>query len=125
METTRRKSGRLIEIALFYNWGTEDWYRDTIEILRPVMIEIKQKDLVNELKMVIEDPDVIWTKAEQHKNLLELYKILVKHNLVIYKSIQTINNEQIPENREISVGKYYAWQIPAYRDILKKLIEEK
>ena len=52
----------------------------------------------------------------------EAERILLRHNLIIYKAISTIAREDVKPDKEIGIGEYYAWQIPLYRDVLKKIL---
>ena len=44
-------------------------------------------------------------------------------NLIIYINAPTLTQKPIQSNPEINIGKYYAWQLPAYSKILERLIK--
>ena len=110
----------LIEIAHDYAWNINAWLSMLKKKLLKIIISIKSKGLENELKLVIKDPDAIYHYPSQ--KMEELYKILVEENLIIYKYIPTITEKEIEEDPELGIGKYYAWQIPAYRDIISNIL---
>jgi len=94
-------------------------YRDR---LRPVVREVLSRGLGKELEMVLEDVDALF--KERNEKMLELEKILVRKNLVIYKKMKTLTGKYVKEERELGVGEYYAWQVPAYRSLVRALLHE-
>ncbi len=112
--------GKLIELALYYRWSLDKWFRDLVDRLRPIVIEIKSRNLIEELKLLIEDPDNVIDRASTKMN--ELRRFLIESNLFMYKAYSTIDSSYIHRDSELGIGEYYAWQIPAYRIALENLI---
>jgi len=110
----------LIEIAYNYKWNIDTWLNVLKRKLTKTLITIRSRNLVKELKYVIENPDTIHDKPSP--KMEELYKLLIEENLFIYKYMPTLNGGEIPKDPNLGIGKYYAWQIPAYRQILKELL---
>ncbi|MEM1545323.1 MAG: ATP-binding protein [Candidatus Methanomethylicia archaeon] len=113
--------GRLIELATTYRWCIEDWL-NTLEYhtVRRAVEEIIGRGLKDSLKDAIEDSDVFSLRVTPQT--LELRNILIKHNLIIYKPNKSIADKEIPPDLELGIGKYWAWQIPAYKILLEKLL---
>ncbi len=110
----------LIEIAYNYKWNIDTWLNVLKRKLTKTLITIRSRNLVKELKYVIENPDTIHDKPSP--KMEELYKLLIEENLFIYKYMPTLNGGEIPKDPNLGIGKYYAWQIPAYSQILKELL---
>jgi len=110
--------GRLVEIASVFRWDVSSW----IELLRGRLFEVfrivRSEDLVGELLRVIEDPDVFIHEASPRFE--KLLSILEEYNLVIYKYCMLLSREYLRPCPELGVGKYYAWQLPAYRVVLEE-----
>jgi len=111
----------LIEIALKYNWNTEQWLTKLQQQLTRVIKQIKEENLEKELTETIENPDIFIEKPSKKTHQLE--KILTQANLIIYINAPTLTQKPIPQNPELNTGKYYAWQLPAYPKTLKQLIK--
>ncbi len=110
----------LIEIALDYNWDINKWLVDLKYRLLRVVEKIKHEQLTKQLELVLEDIDLIY--EEQSKKIGKLRTMLIEENLIIYKYMNTLIGQELRENSELGIGKYYAWQIPAYRKVLKQLL---
>ncbi|RLE56585.1 MAG: hypothetical protein DRJ40_05490 [Thermoprotei archaeon] len=110
----------LIEIAHVHRWDIGSWLNTLERRLTKVLTTIRSRNLENELMKAIEDPDTVHTEATPRTE--QLQQILTEENLLIYKYVTTLHNTEVPSDLELGIGKYYAWQIPAYRDILKKLL---
>ncbi len=110
----------VIEIAYSYGWNIDLWLKDLKKILIKFITIIRSENLVNELKLVIENPDMVYEEAS--KNMMKLYNILVEENLFIYKFTSTISGIDLVQDLELGIGKYYAWQIPAYKHLLRELL---
>jgi len=113
---------KLIEIAIKHKWNTQTWLKHLEQQLLDTIRKIKAQNLLKELQQIIEDPDNIYHQATPNMN--KLYELLTEENLVIYKYINTIDNKQIPKNIELGIGKYYAWQIPAYKKVIERILNE-
>ncbi len=112
---------RLIELAVKYNWSISSWIQPIREYLEHVLQKIREQNLTVELKQVLENPDNIYHLASPKMHKLQ--QILVEENLILYKHCTTITGKHIQANLELGIGKYYAWQIPAYKQILKELLQ--
>jgi len=65
--------------------------------LRPAVKEIMSRGLGKELKMVLEDVDALF--KEHSEKMLELEKILIQRNLVIYKKVKTLTGKYVKEEK--------------------------
>ncbi len=110
----------LIEISQDYNWRIQEWFKNLTFKLTSIARQIKSKSLQEQAKYLIEDPDNVEEKASM--KMEEAYKLLVEHNLFIYKGMLTLHGEEVVENLELGIGRHYAWQIPAYKMALSELI---
>jgi len=113
---------KLVELAHLYNWRLEAMMEDYRDRMRPVVREILNRGLRKELEMVLEDVDALF--KEHNEKMLELEKILIQKNLVIYKKVKTLTEKYVKEEKELGIGEYFAWQVPAYRSIIRALLHE-
>jgi len=109
-ELTGGNPRALIEIAQF-NWNIDKWvsYLTERRVL-PTIHDIKKE----RLELVVEDPDSSWEtamKLEERGLMIEL-----SHTLVLGLPLK--------RNIELGIGKRWAWQIPAYREAVKRLLLE-
>ncbi|RLE56064.1 MAG: hypothetical protein DRJ40_06560 [Thermoprotei archaeon] len=112
----------VIDLALRHRWNVDHWIKELKYKLTEIIMEIKYRGLGKQLREVIENPDTLWYNVSEE--LRTLLKILEEQNLIIYKHHTTLTQREVPEDQEIGVGKYYAWQIPAYRQALEQLLRE-
>ena len=111
----------LISIAYMYEWNIKSWLEHLKERLRPIISEIKQQGLDKELRYLLEDPDSPWSKTSE--GMLCLYNLLIENNLFMYTGYKTLANTRLKPEPELGIGKYYAWQLPAYRYVLEELLK--
>jgi len=111
----------LINIAHMYEWNIKPWLEHLEERLRPIVSEIKQQGLSKELKYLLEDPDSPWSKPSG--GMLRLYNLLIENNLFMYTGYKTLANTRLKPEPELGIGRYYAWQLPAYRYVLGELLK--
>jgi len=100
----------LIEIAQF-NWNIDKWINYLTE--RRVLPTIHGIEKVR-LESIVKDPDSDWgtaMKLEERGLMIEL-----SHTLVLGLPLK--------KNIELGIGKRWAWQIPAYREAVKRLLLE-
>ena len=112
--------GKLVELAIRYDWALKsiiDTYRDTLE---QIVREIIGHGLKKELELVLEDVDSIYEKP--NKRMLELKEMLVERNLIIYKKRKDLCERYVKINQELGIGKYFAWQVPMYRIIMRNIL---
>ncbi|RLF21593.1 MAG: hypothetical protein DRN15_10905 [Thermoprotei archaeon] len=115
--------GKLIELASYYKWNLDNWFKELLDRLKPIAVEIMRRKLTEELKLLIDDPDNVWHKASM--KLGELYELLVEKNLFMYRGISALGEAHIPKDLDLGIGKDYAWQVPAYREALRQLLFQK
>ena len=108
-----------IDLALRYNWDTEQWIKDLRYRLAEVVRRVKLEGLEKLLAKALDDPDTLWYSGEAEK----LAHILEAENLILYKHSPTLAETDVGEDESIGIGKYYAWQIPAYREALQQLLK--
>ncbi|RLE57230.1 MAG: hypothetical protein DRJ40_02645 [Thermoprotei archaeon] len=126
-ELTGGNPRRLIEIAKWYRWNIDQWLEDLKENIRDVAKTAIKLNLVEELIKVIENPDNIDVVTTE--KMERLYKILLERNLVIYTGIPllqswTTKQRHLTPNTKLGIGRYYSWQIPAYKYALKQLLQK-
>ena len=113
--------GKLIELATTFKWNIKNmktWYKTRLE---KTIRSIAQKGLLNKLK---ETANNITTLDNIHDTKAQkLADILTEENLIIYKKWITLTGKEIPQNTEIGIGKYYAWQVPMYGKLLKEITQ--
>lgn len=99
----------LIDLASL-NWKVNVWFDKLFEDKLRHVLKVLDK---SRLRNVIEDPDSDW----------EVAKILEDYNLMI-ELRRTLTISSIPSpNSELGIGREWAWQIPAYKLILKKHLD--
>jgi len=114
--------GKLIELAKRFKWNIEMMIREYTNSLERTIVEVMRMGLLEELKMIVEDIDALYSVSSPKMSKLE--EMLVERNLIIYKKWSTISGDYVPPNREIGVGLYYAWQVPLYREVIAEIIEK-
>ena len=110
----------LIELAMDYDWNLNKWLNTLKHRLLGVVEKTRHKGLTKELEMVVEDIDSIYQNPS--KKMLELRKLLIEENLVLNKYMETLAGRELATNKDLGIGKYYAWQLPAYKEILKEIL---
>ncbi len=114
---------RLIELALDHGWDVRahlEKIYDEKKIPR-IVYNAREEGLLDNLAAVTEDPDNMYRMS----GMLRLIKILVQENLVIeLPSGKGIGGIEIPRNRELGVGRYWAWQVPVYRELIARAVRE-
>ncbi len=98
----------LIEIARL-EWSIKRWL-ETLH--RKIMFIVHDIDR-EKLRILIENPDNDWATA---KKLEEL-------GLMIYLIQSSLAQHIATPNPELGIGRYWAWQLPAYKHIINKIIE--
>ena len=119
-ELTGGNPSKLLEIAIIYKWNINTWIEYLRNRMREIFSRVKERNLIKELKLLIEDPDIL--SKEPTKELFELYDILEYENLMMYVGYPLITGKKIKRQTELGVGEYHAWQIPAYRKVLEESI---
>ncbi len=109
----------LIDLALRYGWNVERWVRDLQYRLAEVVRRARLEGFERLLAEALEDPDALWYTGGAEK----LAHLLEAENLVLYKHSPALAGAEISEDKSLGIGRYYAWQIPAYRDAIQRLLE--
>ena len=112
----------LIEVAIDYGWDVGRWLRDLGSRLLSVVERVRHEGLVRELGMVIDDVDII--HLDPSGGMIKLRNILIEENFILAKYVNTLTGEELVPSKELGIGRYYAWQLPAYRTILKSLLKQ-
>ena len=118
-----------IEIAHLYNWNIDNWLHKLKQNLRDLANLLKTQNLTKEVLQLIDEPDIL--DKEPTQKLRKAYEILLQQNLMIYTGITLLSSwvekdaskKSIQPMPDLGIGKYYAWQIPAYRIVLKELLK--
>lgn len=113
---------KLVELARRFNWSIEDMLVDYSRRLHSIVTSIAREGLLDKLELVLEDVDSL--EKIRDKDMERLENILEDNNLILYKYTTTITGGEVAEDSEIGVGKYYAWQTPLYRIVLKNILDE-
>ncbi len=111
---------KLIELAKQFKWNIREMLNLYEKKIKKLTDRIIKEGLVNELRLVIEDIDNL--DKVKTKKMEILINMLTDLNLILYKYWPTIHGEDIAEDVELGIGKYYAWQIPAYKQVLQELL---
>jgi len=114
--------GKLVELAKQFEWNLEEMKEHYRKLFHPFVLKLWKEDLIKDLVNVLNDIDIFFSKPSASKGKLQ--EILIERNLIIYKNMTTIHKIEIPPDPEISVGKYFAWQVPLYRELLREIISE-
>ncbi|BES81794.1 ATP-binding protein [Pyrodictium abyssi] len=113
----------LIQIATVYMWDIDAWLRGLdASLAAPLVAEARARGLLHALQRVVADPDSI--VAEADPALQQVARLLLKNNLIVYKAVATLTGETIPADPGLGIGSYYAWQLPAYRELLRRRLGE-
>ena len=116
----------VINVATLYRWNLRAWLNSLRESLNEVVRIVRSKGYVTELKKLIEDPDIL--NREPTPELEATYEILLENNLIMYSGVRLLSGwvdggkQYLSPNPELGVGRYYSWQIPAYRVVLNDLV---
>ena len=121
---------RLIEIAVMFKWDVEKWIVRLELELKDLAKLIRARKLIQETIQLIENPDILYESPTQ--KLEETYEVLLEHNLMMYTGVMLLTswvqrdkaNWVLRSNEGLGIGKYYAWQIPIYRQVLRELLRE-
>ena len=114
--------GKLIELCESYNWNTTKMITIYTERVRRVVREFIRKGLQSELEALIKDPDnadrILTDKMDK------TIRILIKHNMLMRVGLLLINLQKPKPDLEIGLGEHFAWQVPMYKDIMKRILSK-
>jgi len=100
----------LIDLARL-GWDSKRW----LETIRR-RVEYLVHDLdIERLRALVEDPDSDWSTAHMLEEL----------NLMIYVVRGALTQNMPSPDPALGIGRYWAWQLPAYRTIVEKIVEER
>lgn len=97
----------LIDIASF-RWNLDKWLRYVEQRIRTLIRDIDRE----KLRALVQDPDSDWRTA----------MLLEDKGLMIELNRATILGQEPDPDPELGIGKEWAWQLPIYRQILKKML---
>lgn len=129
-ELTGGNPRRVIEIATIFRWDIDRWRNQLKLLMRDIANLIRAKNLTKETLQLIEDPDIL--NKNPTLKIRESYTLLIEHNLMMYSGAIQLTSWtekdrdkwKLKPDRNLGIGEYYAWQIPAYRWILHELLQE-
>ena len=107
--------GKLVELAYNYEWRLDEMLSEYTARLRSVVAKAQEKGLGEKLLEATRDPDILAAEPV-------LREILVHANLVLPSGL-LLEDGGLGEDRELGIGRLYAWQTPLYPLLLRKLLE--
>lgn len=124
---------RRLEELIEENWDLERHRRRLVREKRidQLVIEIRAEGLENEAVKVVEDPDILW--REPTNRLVRVERMLMRANLMmdaprgIELGAHAPGNASVdgpPVDKELGIGRVFAWQVLIYRDLLMELLRE-
>lgn len=121
-ELTGGNPAKIIELLVRFESNIKKWLSKLEERLMDIIHIVRLKSLIKYLRDVVENIDLLYEGYEE--GYLKLLEILEESNLVIYKGYSTLSEDHVNPDPVLGIGKYYAWQIPAYAIILRKLLNK-
>jgi len=123
----------LEELAARHNWVVGDHMKFLMEKkqMERVAKALRERGLADLAVKVIEDVDYLHLGEE--RGLGDLRELLIRENLVMDlprgiplggESIVNSPFEPPPIDKDLGVGQYYAWQMPAYKELLRRALAE-
>jgi ABC-type cobalamin/Fe3+-siderophores transport system ATPase subunit len=111
----------IIEAAVNYQADISLWLRNTVKprVLRAAR-RARERNVDQGVRAIAENPDAVYENPEPQ--IVKAYKLLLRENMVIDKSHLQLHGEELKPNPEMAIGKYVAWQLPAYRDEMLKVL---
>ncbi len=105
--------GKLMEIAIGYRWSLDRWFNDVETKIRVLVSDLLSDERLRE---VVNDIDALTRYGD-------LAKVLMERNLVI--DIRSVPlGREVATSRDLGIGRFYAWQVPAYREAVRRVLEE-
>ncbi len=106
----------MIDIAI-HGWNVDEWlemmFRERILSLRCERLVMEH---IDELEKVVEDPDkMLYVDPD-------LRRLLIEKNLVMYLGYPLTSKTKPRPCRELGIGEYFAWQLSAYRVLIRDRI---
>ncbi len=110
----------VVRLAYDYEWRVDEWLRSLEHgVLAHVVHEASSRGLLGQLESVVDDPD---TLAEADPRIGMVASLLLEYNLVVYKAVETLGGDWVKPDPELGVGRLWAWQLPAYVHVLRRLL---
>ncbi len=110
---------KLLELAFNYEWSVERMIAVYSDRLVDVVKRVQRERLTSLLMDAINDPDVL---GGEDKGAEKLEEILVEANLVTRLGL-LLDGTRLTPDPELGIGRYYAWQTPLYRQVLRQLLQ--
>ena len=111
--------GKLIELSYRYGWNIDRMLRAYEARIREIVKRIIREGLVKELERFIEN--IVVAEKIMGKKMSRLEDILEKENFILYKHWVSLTYEVFDKvYPELGIGKDYAWQVPMYKELMKK-----
>ncbi len=121
-ELTGGNPARIIELVVRFNSNIKKWLSKLEEKIIDIVHVVRLKSLIKYLRDVVENVDLLYESYDE--GYLKILEILEENNLVIYKGYSTLSEDYVNPDPTLGIGRYYAWQIPAYVIILRKLLSK-
>jgi len=123
----------LEELAVRHSWDVGDHMRFLMEKkqIERVANVLRERGLADLAVKVVEDVDYLHLGEE--RGLGDLRELLIRENLVMDlprgiplggESIVKSPFEPPPIDKDLGVGQHYAWQMPAYKELLRRALAE-
>ena len=104
------------ELRVLEELGTNEWLRELEERLVEPVNRARREGLVDQLVETINNPDYLLEADTRLLGLLE------ENNLVAYTGHPLLAGRRLEPDPGLGIGRYYAWQLPAYREVLLRLL---
>ena len=105
----------IIEIVRDYEGNVNEWVNKILKLrVKPLISIVRSKGLVDQLRRVCKDIDLL---VELH----ELRDILINENMVLYIDSPMLG-EKLKRDEAIGIGELYAWQLPVFKDLISKYL---
>jgi len=110
---------KLWELVKMYSWDLESMTRDHYDRVRRIVRRAVNMGLGDLLRRAA--IDIAYLDEAKGSDVEALIDFLVEENMIIELGL-TIYGDRVEQDLEIGVGRYYAWQIPMYRELVLKTL---
>ncbi len=107
--------GKLVELAYNYEWRLDEMLSEYAGRLRRVVLRALEENLAGRLLEATRNPDILAGEPA-------LRSLLTRENLVLETGI-LLGDGELGVDRELGIGRLYAWQTPLYPTLIHRLIE--
>ncbi|ABW02264.1 ATP-binding protein [Caldivirga maquilingensis] len=116
---------KALETLWELNWDVDRYVDNVIKSRELMKMAAELSSAETEiLTQSLDDPDVLLKRYREAKGLVQR---LIENNLIIeiWKRDQDWVDVPPPErDPELGIGKYFAWQTPMHREVVKRVLEE-